>query len=425
MYSGEGIDEEPAAAIFRGMPRKGEASRIRDRFERLLAAGVAIYAHHSLDQVLQEVVDAARDVVGARYAALGVLGPDRATLVQFVTSGLDEDSRQRIGSLPTGRGLLGHVISEATPIRSADISRHPNRYGFPPRHPPMKSFLGVPVRGRDRVFGNLYLTEKIGAEEFDAEDEAIAVLLATQAAGAVESAQLLEQVQAMQRQRDLFFAMMNHELRNALTGVYGWAERLVRKRSPETAAQAAQEVYEAAERTITLLNNFLDLSRLDAGKVKPVWREVEVVAAFQRAISDVEPAAAAKQVRVEIAADHAPATLRTDPVRLQQILVNLLVNAVRHGPDGQPVTVRAEDAAPELRIRVVDRGAGVPRDLRDRIFEPFERFDPNSGQGTGLGLPVSRRLAEVLGGRLTVEDTPGGGATFVLVLPMKISSGDL
>ena len=402
-----------------------ELTRVRRRFERLLAAGVAIYARHDIDHVLQEVVDAARSVVGARYAALGVLGEDRKTLVQFVTSGLDEETRRRIGDLPTGRGLLGHVIREGKPIRSADINRHPQRYGFPPHHPPMTSFLGVPVRGRAGVFGNLYLTEKIGGDEFDAEDEAIAVLLAAQAAGAVESAQLLAQVHAMQRQRDLFFAMMNHELRNALTGVYGWAERLVRKKSPDTTAHAAQEVYEGAERTITLLNNFLDLSRLDAGKVKPVWREIEVLAAVQRAISAVEPAAEGKRIGLKVNADGAPATLRTDPIRFHQILLNLLANAVRHGPEGQPVTIHFEDASPELRVRVVDCGPGVPVDLRDRIFEPFERFDPHSGLGTGLGLPVSRRLAEVLGGRLTVEDTPGGGATFVLVLPMKIPSGDL
>jgi signal transduction histidine kinase len=345
--------------------------------------------------------------------------------VQFVTSGLDEAARRRIGAVPTGRGLLGHVIHEGRPIRSADINRHPQRYGFPPHHPSMKSFLGVPVRGRGGVFGNLYLTDKIGGDEFDAEDEAIAVLLAAQAAGAVESAQLLDQVHAMQRQRDLFFAMMNHELRNALTGVYGWADRLVRKKSPEATAQAAQEVYEAAERTITLLNNFLDLTRLDAGKMQPVWRDIDVVAALQKAVSDIEPAAEAKQIRVEIAATGAPRTFRTDPVRFHQILVNLLANAVRHGPEGQPITIHVEDASPELRVRVVDRGAGVPLDLRDRIFEPFERFDPQSGLGTGLGLPVSRRLAEVLGGRLTVEDTPGGGATFVLALPMKVSSDSL
>ena len=390
---------------------------------------MAIFSHHSLDYVLQEVVDAARDVVGARYAALGVLGEDRATLVRFVTSGLDEEARRRIGDLPRGRGLLGYVIREGRPIRSADINEHPQRYGFPPYHPPMKSFLGVPVRGRAGVFGNLYLTEKIGAEEFDAEDEAIAVLLAAQAAVAVdnarlhgESEQLVAQVRTMQRQRDLFFAMMNHELRNALTGVYGWAERLVRKKSPEATAQAAQEVYEGAERTITLLNNFLDLTRLDAGKVQPVWREIELEAALQRAVSGIEPAAEAKRISVELAAAGAPATLWTDPVRFQQILVNLLSNAVRHGPEGQPITLQVEGGSSELRVRVVDRGAGVPPDVRDRIFEPFERFDPQSGLGTGLGLPVSRRLAEVMGGRLTVEDTPGGGATFVLVLPLKVSS---
>jgi signal transduction histidine kinase len=407
------------------MPRTNEATRVRDRFERLLAAGLAIHAKHALDDVLQQVVDAARDVVGARYAALGVLGPDRTTLVQFVTSGLDEESRRRIGSLPTGRGLLGHVIAEAKPIRSGDINQHPLRSGFPAHHPPMKSFLGVPVRGRVGVFGNLYLTEKIGADEFDAEDEAIAILLAAQAAGAVESAQLLDQVHAMHRQRDLFFAMMNHELRNALTGVYGWAERLVKKKSPEATAQAAQEVYEGAERTITLLNNFLDLTRLDAGRVKPVWREIDLVPALESAISGVEPAAEGKRIRLEVVTAGAPTTVRTDPVHFNQILVNLLANAIRHGPEGQPVTVQAQSVPPSLEVRVVDRGPGVPVDLRERIFEPFERFDTHSGVGTGLGLPVSRRLAEVLGGRLTVDDTPGGGATFVLSLPMRVSSDDL
>src|SRR6059036_1623092 len=218
-----------------------EAARIRKRFERLLAAGIAIFSRHDLDHVLQEVVDAAREVVGAEYAALGVLGEDRQTLVQFVTSGIDAAMRHAIGDLPRGRGLLGSVIREARPIRTADINRHPQRYGFPPHHPPMRSFLGVPVVARGKVFGNLYLTEKVGVDEFSVEDEAIAVLLAASTAVAVENARLHEasqdllgQVRTMQRQRDLFFAMMNHELRNALTGVYGWAERLVKGKSAES-----------------------------------------------------------------------------------------------------------------------------------------------------------------------------------------------
>ena len=397
-----------------------EAARIRERFERLLAAGVAIFSRHDLDHVLQEVVDAAREVVGARYAALGVLGEDRASLVQFVTSGIDSEARTRIGDLPRGRGLLGYVIREAKPIRTADLNRHPQRYGFPPHHPPMTSFLGVPVKSQSGVFGNLYLTEKIGAAEFDDEDEAIAVLLASQAAVAVENAGLLGQIRTMQRQRDLFFAMMNHELRNALTGVYGWAERLVRRKTPEISEQAAREVYEAADHTIVLLNNFLDLMRLDAGKVRPVFRDVEVRGALQRAISTSEPAATAKRVRLELRVNGTAATLRTDPMRLEQILLNLLTNAIRHSPDGGAIEVSANPESAHTMFAVIDHGPGVPPELRERIFEPFERFDPHSGLGTGLGLPVSRRLAAALGGSLTVEETRGGGATFILKIPSPI-----
>src|SRR5213596_1243978 len=338
-----------------------EASRVRRRFETLLSAGVAIFSQHSLERVLQQIVDSAREVVGARYAALGVLGPDRQSLSQFVTSGLSEATRKKIGDLPRGRGLLGHVIRQAKPIRSADINRHPQRYGFPPHHPPMRSFLGVPIRSRGEVFGNLYLTEKTGAKEFDGEDEAITVLLAAHAAVAVENARLHDesqrlvgQVEAMQRQRDLFTAMMNHELRNALAGVYGWAERLVRGKSPEQHARAAREVYEGAERTITLLNNFLDLTRLDAGKVRPVWRDVEIATAVQRAIAGIEPAAEAKRVRLLAEYPNGAATLQTDPVRLEQILVNLLSNAVRHSPEGETVAVRVVQGRSDVRFLVVD-----------------------------------------------------------------------
>ena len=398
---------------------------MRRRFETLLSAGVAIFSEHSLERVLQQIVDSAREVVGARYAALGVLGPDRQSLSQFVTSGLSEVERERIGELPRGRGLLGLVIREPKPIRSADINRHPKRYGFPPNHPPMKSFLGVPIRSRGEVFGNLYLTEKIGAKEFDVEDEAIAVLLAASTAVAVENARLHEasqdllgQVRIMQRQRDLFFAMMNHELRNALTGVYGWAERLVKGKSAEAIAQAGREVYEGADRTITLLNNFLDLTRLDAGKVRPVWREVDVPNSVHRALTGVRPAAEAKGIALGERSPDAPPTLRTDPVRLEQILVNLLSNAVRHSPEGGIVTVQVEPQPAAVAFRVSDHGPGIPTELQERIFEPFERFDPHSGVGTGLGLPVSRRLAEVLGGQLTVESVVGRGATFSLSLPL-------
>jgi signal transduction histidine kinase len=410
------------------LPSVKETPRIEERFRQLLSVGVSILSEHTTEAVLQRIVDGAREVVGARYAALGVLAPDRKTLVTFVTSGIDVKTRERIGEPPHGRGLLGLVIRQAKPIRTADIARHAEQCGFPPHHPLMHSFLGVPIRLGEAVFGNLYLTEKIGAHEFNAEDEGIAVLLAAQAAVAIENARLIEesnrlvsQVRDMQRQRDLFFAMMNHELRNALTGVYGWAERLVRPRTADGLAQAANEVYEGTERTISLLNNFLDLTRLDAGKVRPVWREVDLKEAAKRALTGFEPAAEEK--KIALSAELAPngPALRTDPVRLQQILVNLLSNAVRHSPVGGRVLlgVRPNGKGGTIEFYVHDDGSGIPLDAQDRIFEPFERFDQHSGVGTGLGLPVSRRLAEVLGGHLSVQSAPGQGATFILALPIQ------
>ncbi|HEY6107865.1 MAG TPA: GAF domain-containing sensor histidine kinase [Gemmatimonadales bacterium] len=406
----------------------GDSRRLEDRFRHLVAASARIFSQHTLPAVLQEVVDAARGIVGARYAALGLLAPDGASFESFVTSGVDQATRERIGALPSGRGLLGLVMRERRVIRTADINYHPERNGFPPNHPAMHSFLGVPVTTGEKVLGNLYLTEKLDAVEFDEKDEDVAVMLAAQAAVAVEnarlsegSAQLLGQIQAMQRQRDLFFAMMNHELRNALTGVYGWAERLVRKKTPEAADHAAQEVYEGTERTITLLNNFLDLTRLDAGRMQPVRREVDPAAVVRRVLTGFEPAAEAKELTLSAnLPSHLP-VLETDPVRLQQILVNLVSNAVRHSPTGGRIEVGVHANGDAIEFAVRDDGPGIPADVQERIFEPFERFDPGSGVGTGLGLPVSRRLAEVLGGRLSLTSAPGEGAVFTVSLPLARS----
>ena len=406
----------------RAKPRSGRsapARRVEERLRRLLAAGMAINSQHALADVLQVVVDAAREVVGARYAGLGVLDTSGTALTDFVTSGLNPAARARVGNPPQGLGLLGAVIRAQRPIRIADLSRDPRRYGFPLHHPPMKSFLGVPITTGNTVFGNLYLTEKVGANEFNAEDERIAVLLAGQAAVAVQNARLLDQVRGMQRQRDLFFAMMNHELRNALTGVYGWAERLVRPKTPEHAGEAARQVYEGTEQTIILLNNLLDLTRLDAGKVRPVWREVDPAAAVQRALTGFEPAAEKKRISFRVEGPTALAPFETDPVLLQQILVNLLSNAVRHSPTGGTIRVVLSRDGHGVDFAVQDEGPGIPVDIQERIFEPFERFDSLSGLGTGLGLPVSRRLADVLGGRLRVMSEPERGATFTLSLPLN------
>jgi signal transduction histidine kinase len=161
-----------------------------ERFRRLIDVGSSLLSELDLEAVLRSVVDAAREVTGARYAALGVLDRERRELERFINVGIDEETRRDIGNLPRGRGILGELIREPAPLRLRDVNAHPHAYGFPPGHPPMHSFLGVPISVRGEVYGNLYMTEKQGAKEFDESDEEVAITLASWAGIAIENARL-------------------------------------------------------------------------------------------------------------------------------------------------------------------------------------------------------------------------------------------
>ena len=167
--------------------RAGDVLAAQGRLRGLLRANALIAGDLSLPVVLRQIVDAARDLLGARYAALGVLGRD-GELEQFVHAGLDDGLVARIGDLPRGRGILGLLISEPVPVRLADLSAHPAAAGFPPGHPPMASFVGVPVRIGEEVFGNLYLAERSAGGEFTADDEELAIALAAAAGAAIANA---------------------------------------------------------------------------------------------------------------------------------------------------------------------------------------------------------------------------------------------
>ncbi|WBB70937.1 GAF domain-containing sensor histidine kinase [Micromonospora sp. WMMD812] len=171
------------------LDRVGEVVTSRERLRALLDAVVGIGTDLDLRSTLQRIVQAACELVGARYGALGVVGPDRM-LHDFIVHGISPELHAKIGDLPHGRGVLGLLIDEPRPLRMPDITQHPRSYGFPPNHPPMHSFLGVPVRIRDRVFGNLYLAEKQGGAEFTEDDEEIVVALAAAAGVAIENARL-------------------------------------------------------------------------------------------------------------------------------------------------------------------------------------------------------------------------------------------
>jgi signal transduction histidine kinase len=173
----------------------GAQSLESQRLERLIEAGRALVSMLDLESLLERVLHTAREVTGARYAALGILDESRTKLERFITLGIDDASRARIGDLPTGRGVLGELIRDARPLRIGDVGSHPASYGFPPGHPPMHGFLGVPIVIRGEAWGNLYLTEKQGCGEFDQADENSAVILADWAAIAIDNARLYRDAQ--------------------------------------------------------------------------------------------------------------------------------------------------------------------------------------------------------------------------------------
>jgi signal transduction histidine kinase len=405
---------------------EGVASTVpspRERLEQLVGVGTLLTTELSLEGVLQRVVEVAAKLIGAKYAAIGVLGPDGRLLESFTTFGLSEAEREAIGPPPRGHGILGLVIREAQVIRLPDLTKHPDSYGFPPGHPPMRSFLGVPIVGRRGNFGDLYLTEKIGAAEFTEDDERVARLLAAQTAAAVEnarlheeSARLLEEVQQLHRSRERFFAMVNHELRNALAATYGWAEMLVRRKEPDQVPRAAFEVLESAEQAVGLINDLLDLSRLDEDRLRPAIREVDPTSVTRRAIGRVTPAAQARSVALEVEIAPAVSTCQTDANRLEQILVNLLGNAIRHTPEATPVRVRIANRNGRVAFHVVDSGPGVPESELEHVFDIYVTKAGEESRGAGLGLPLSRRLARLLGGELRALTKREGGG-FLLELP--------
>lgn len=196
------------------------------RLRRLVEVGRTLVAELDLELVLRQVLETARELTGARYAALGILDEDKRELERFLFVGIDEQMRRRIGPLPRGRGVLGELITNPKPLRLSDVTQHERSYGFPPGHPPMTTFLGVPVMIRAEAFGNLYLTDKEGGAEFDIEDQESVSVLAEWAAIAIDNARLYEGVR--RRREELERAVRGLEATAAIARTVGYETDLPR-----------------------------------------------------------------------------------------------------------------------------------------------------------------------------------------------------
>ena len=358
--------------------------RADDRVHRLLDAVLSIAAGLSLPVVLHQIVESACALVGARYGALGVIGDDQ-TLVEFITVGASAQTVEAIGRYPEGRGILGLLITDPRPLRLRDLGAHPASFGFPEHHPPMRSFLGVPVRVGDEVFGNLYLCEKRDAAEFSADDETLIVSLAAMAAVAVENTRLHERLEdlAVLRDRERIARDLHDKVIQRLFATGLSLQAIVPRLDGPVPDQLGHAIDEL-DATIAEIRNAI------FGLHDPVGGPSNLSAAILQLVDEItHPTGLEPTVRIE-----GPLSSLLTPAAGDELLAVLgeaLVNVVRHA-EADHVSVSVHADAREVTLRVVDDGHGP------------------SGRGeTGQGLANLDIRARRLGG--TCRLSADGGAT--------------
>ena len=351
-----------------------------------------------LESVLQLLVDRVRTLVHARYAALGIAAPD-GTIERFITSGLSREARAKIGRLPRGHGLLGLLINEGKSVRTPDIAGHPSWYGFPPFHPPMTTFLGVPITREGRPVGDLYMTDKEGGAEFDADDQRLVELFARHAAIAMENARLHDRIAALavveERERigrDLHDGIIQRLYAVSLS--LEDIEVLAREDPGEVAVRVDRSI-DSLHATISDIRHFilglrpgLIASSDLAGGLGRLADEVRF-ASVVSVETDVDPVVAAEM-------DDEQST------QLLGIAREALSNVTRHSAATVARVVLTTDGAAVLLI-IEDDGVG---------------FDPTGSPGPDhQGLVNMRDRAAMLGGTLTVERLSEAGTRIVARIP--------
>jgi PAS domain S-box-containing protein len=524
------------------------AQRVLERTQSLQSLVEAIQglaAETNEERLFQSLVEIARRLTGARYSALGVFDETGTRLTQFITSGMDGASRQAIGDLPSGRGLLEHMAHAEGVLRLKDLRQHPASVGFPLHHPMMRSFLSVSIRAHDQLIGPLYITEKQGpgqeVTEFTEMDEQVITGLATYAGEAIRNVRLLGEVQAAEEQyraamaalpvamarlgkggtiqlanraffnlldrepkdtlgqpisallpiegleeflgtgresrgevserewehplpagerrvlrltasgirradddlalviediterkqledarlarvsserankaKSEFLSRMSHELRTPLNAVLGFGQLLEMDQLSPEQQEHVQHILKGGRHLLTLVNEVLDIARIEAGRMTFSLEPVPVAAVIRDAADLVHPQAAARKIQLVTPSEGGePAYVRADRQRLKQVLLNLLSNGVKYNKEGGTLTVSCQ-TVPEgrYRITVTDTGGGIPAALLSRLFTPFDRLEADGAtEGTGLGLVVSRGLVTVMGGTLSVNSEVGRGTS--------------
>jgi hypothetical protein len=389
------------------------------RTSQLVESGMAIGRGLDLDAVLERVLDSARRIVGARYAALGVLSDDGDGLARFIWAGLDDVTAMNIGRLPSGRGLLGLLISNPAPVRVEHINGHPGSSGFPPGHPPMDSFLGVPVMLGDEVFGNLYLTDREGGA-FRESDERIAITLAAQAAVAIANARTAADERLRLTENAAVLAAREREVaaadghRRAIRAQELERLRVARELHDETGQVLtavalelrALEGHLDAEGRALLANARRTLASASEGlrdlalRLRPSGLvEHGLGSAIERQAARIRDVSG---ITVDVAVTGLPDGVEEEiEIAVFRVVQEALTNVQRHS-GARTAGVLVTGHGDHIRVLVEDDGVG---------------FDPGSSTDR-LGLAGIHERIALVGGTVTIDSAPGQGTVVSVDIPL-------
>jgi PAS domain S-box-containing protein len=400
--------------------------------ETLNTVGALVASDLDRSKVVQAVTDAATDVTGAAFGAFfyNVIDERGEAYTLYTISGVPREMFSKF-PMPRNTAIFAPTFKGTAIVRSDDITRDPRYghnapyYGMPPGHLPVRSYLAVPVKGRGgEVIGGLFFGHaEVG--QFTAHHERIVLGIASWAAVALENARLYSGVQEASRLKDEFLASLSHELRTPLNAILGYARML---RSGIIAPDRRERAIETIERNATsltqIVEDVLDVSRIVSGKIRLHVQTVDFPTIVANAIDVIAPAAEAKGVRVETIVDPHAAPISGDPERLQQVLWNVLSNAVKFTPRGGKVQVRLERVNSHIELTVSDTGIGIAPEFLPYVFERFRQAEGGTTRergGLGLGLSIARQLTELHGGTIDVSSAGiGQGATFRIKIPLMI-----
>ncbi len=389
--------------------------RVR-KLERLLEISLELSSTLNLRDLLSKIVRLATELTDTEASSILLLDRRTRTLYFEAATGVRMDSLLGI-PVPLEGSIAGRIVQEGKPVIVEDVRAEPNFYGLVDAltHFRTRSILGVPLKVKDAVIGALEVLNKRGGEPFSEEDVKLLEILAAQASVAIENARLFQQSD--------FISDLVHELRTPLTSIIGYSKLMLdHEFDPATRRRFLETIHREATRLSGLVNDFLDLARLESGRARISKKPVQLRPLLEECIAIMRPQADSRRITIRLAIPPLLPPVPADEDRLRRVVLNLLSNAIKFNRDEGLVEVKVEAAEKEVRISISDTGIGILPEELPLIFEKFYRGrSEEEVPGSGLGLSIARQIVEAHGGKIWVESVPGQGSTFSFTIPLEES----